>query len=233
MPPSAGPAIVATCQVDELSATARAELGARHEVGQQRLAGRHREGARNAEQHHHREHRPRRLEAVRSEREQQQRAGALEREARRQDAAPVAAVGEVTGRQDQQHERQELRQADQPQVERIARDRVDLPADGHGLHLHGQRGQEARGKEAGELAIGEQCAARIGRGVHAGARRVPANLGRGSITRFIRPPERPPCAAASPARACCPPYCSCWPRPRPSPPPRTPMRASRRSASAM
>ena len=39
------------------------------------------------------------------------------------------AVGQLTGRQREQQEREELRQADKPEVERVLANRVDLPAD--------------------------------------------------------------------------------------------------------
>ena len=71
-------------------------------------------------------------------------------------------VGDVSRRQDQQHERQELRKADQPEVERVARDLVDLPADGDRLHLHGQRREEARREEEREVAIAQDGEPRSG-----------------------------------------------------------------------
>ena len=83
-----------------------------------------------------------------------------QREAEREDPPAVARVRQVPGRQDQQHERQELRQPDQPEVERVARDLVDLPADRDGLHLHGEGGEEARREEEGEVAIAQDRQAR-------------------------------------------------------------------------
>ena len=154
-----------------------------HEVRQQRLAGRHRERPRDSEQHHHREHRPRRVEAARGDPEQQQRTDAFEREAERQYAAAVVVVRDVSRRQDQQHEWQELRQADQPQIERVARDFVDLPADRDRLHLHGQRGEEARRQEEREVAIAEDGEPRASILAHAATPRVIGFIGRGSIAR--------------------------------------------------
>jgi len=182
-----------------------AELLARDQIRQQRLASRHRKGARHAEQHHDREDRASGTEAAQRKPEQQQRAQALERETRGQDAPAVAAVGHVAGRQDQQHEGQELRQPDQPEVERIARGLVDLPADGHRLHLHGQRRQEARAQEKGEVTIAQYGAARVGRCVHAAAQRVIGSIGRGRIARSCPAPTpwRRRCDHCPEALACC------------------------------
>ena len=87
----------------------------------------------------------------------------LERDAEREDQRAIAPIGDMTRGQHQQHERQKLRQADQAEVERIARDRVNLPADGDRLHLHGDRSQEPRRQEAREIRIGEQPAERRAR----------------------------------------------------------------------
>jgi len=59
-------------------------------------------------------------------------------------------------RQDQQNERQELRQPDQAEVEWATGDLVDLPADGDRLHLHGQRTEETREDVAREIGIAQQ-----------------------------------------------------------------------------
>ncbi len=145
--------MVDTCHVEVLSATAVPKCARGTRFGSSACPGRHGERAGDAEQHHHGEHRPRGIETARRERQQQQCAQALEREARGEDAAAVEAVRDVARRQHQQHERQELRQPDQTEVERIARDRVDLPADRHGLHLHRERREEARREEEREVAI--------------------------------------------------------------------------------
>ena len=164
--------MVATCQVEELSATAVPNCARGTRFGSSAwpvgmAKARATPNSTITANTGRAESRPRA-----GEHEQQQRAEALEREAGSEDAAAVAAVGEVPGRQDQQHERQELRQADEPEVERIARDLVHLPADRHGLHLHGERGDEARRDEAREVAVAQHRATRVGGRVHAGARPV-------------------------------------------------------------
>ena len=133
----------------------RAELLARHDVRQQRLSGRHRERTRDAEQQHHAEHRQCTLQSAQREREQQQRAQALERIAGGDDAPPIVVVGDVTGRQHEHDEGQELRESNQAQVERIARDFVDLPADRDRLGLHRERREQARAEVQREFALAQ------------------------------------------------------------------------------
>ena len=115
-------------------------------------------------------------------------------------------------------------------------DLVDLPADGHRLHLHGQRRQEARAEEKGEIAIAQHGAARVGRCVHSAAQRVIGFISRGRIARSDVAPtlRRRRCDHCPEALACC------WPlswrspsRPRRLPrSPRRPTPASKRSARA-
>jgi hypothetical protein len=92
------------------------------------------------------------------ERKQCQRAEKLERDAQRENAHAVVPVRDVPGGQDKQHERQELRETDESEVERIARDRIHLPADRDGLHLHRDRCEQPRREEAREGRVLEQPA---------------------------------------------------------------------------
>jgi hypothetical protein len=62
--------------------------------------------------------------------------------------------------QHQQHERQELRETDQAEVERLAGDRIHLPADRDRLHLHGNRREQSRRQEAHEAGMRQQPAER-------------------------------------------------------------------------
>jgi len=59
--------------------------------------------------------------------------------------------------------RRELDQADEPEVEGIARQVVDLPADGHGDDLRGEGGQEPRQPVAQERPVPERRIAFYGR----------------------------------------------------------------------
>jgi hypothetical protein len=105
------------------------ELLPGNEVRQQCLSGRHLEGTRDSEQGHDRKDRCRLGQPAKHDREQEQRTDAFERITGRHDSAAIPAVGKMPGRQDRQDKGQELRQADQTEVERIARDFVYLPAD--------------------------------------------------------------------------------------------------------
>ncbi len=157
---------------------AREQRG-RHQVRHDRLPRRHRERARDAEHDHHREYRPGDGEPGQREREQRERAQALERDAQCEDARAVAAIGDVACGQHQQHERQELGQANQAEVERLAGDRVDLPADRDRLHLHRDRREQPRRQEAHEARVVEEfperrARAREDRHVRISARRAGA-----------------------------------------------------------
>ncbi|MOA50267.1 hypothetical protein D3C78_1732610 [compost metagenome] len=59
----------------------------------------------------------------------------------RRDLAPVIAVGDVPCVQHEQYARGELDQADQTQVEHVAGQLVQVPADGHGEHLEAAGGK--------------------------------------------------------------------------------------------
>ncbi len=57
----------------------------------------------------------------------------------------------------QQRDRwQELREPDETEIERAARQRVHLPADGHCLHLVGEPSGQARDPEADERSMREE-----------------------------------------------------------------------------
>ena len=172
-PPSAGPAMVATCQVEELSATAVPNcargtrfgsiawpVGHRRRRAPRRTAPSPRTPATPSRG-------PRAANASSSSAQRHSTAKQAARMRRRSQRSARCPAGS-----DQQHERQELRQADEPEVERIARDLVHLPADRHGLHLHGERRDEARRDEAREVAVAQHRATRVGGRVHAGARPV-------------------------------------------------------------
>src|SRR6266540_3793309 len=66
------------------------------------------------------------------------------------DGAPVVSVSRLPGGEGQDDGRDELRETDEPEVERAAGQRVELPAHRDGLHVHGERGEDARAPEQGE-----------------------------------------------------------------------------------
>ncbi len=96
----------------------------------------HAESPGHAEQHHDREHRPDNLEAGVGEGEQQHSAEYFGGVTEGQDQPSIPTIGNLARNQDQRQKRHELREADEAQVERIMRDRVDLPSHRDALHLH-------------------------------------------------------------------------------------------------
>jgi len=62
------------------------------------------------------------------------------------------AIGELARREREQRQRQELRQADETEVERPVANRVDLPADCDDDHLRRESVREQRGPEERESA---------------------------------------------------------------------------------
>ncbi len=72
------------------------------------------------------------------------------------DPASVVAVGNMPGVEHEQYPREEFDQAYQAQVEDIAGQFVDVPANGHGEHLEGAGGADAGQPEGEEGAMAEQ-----------------------------------------------------------------------------
>ena len=73
--------------------------------------------------------------------EQADRHDRVERDRHREHGAPRVPVGEVSCRECEQRQRQEHREPDEAEVERIAIDRVDLPPDRDERHLDRERGR--------------------------------------------------------------------------------------------
>jgi len=63
------------------------------------------------------------------------------------------SIGHVARNQHERHKRQELRQTHESKIERIMPNRVHLPADRDGLHLHGEYREKSRGKKPGEARM--------------------------------------------------------------------------------
>jgi hypothetical protein len=94
------------------------------------------------------------------QRQQQQRRDHLADVASGQDEAAIDAIGDLAGRQREQRHRQEHRQPDIAERQRIAGDVVDLPAHGHGLHVHAQPREETAAEEQAQVADGEDVGGR-------------------------------------------------------------------------
>ena len=122
------------------------------------------EGAGDAEGEEHRE--DLRDPDLAGEREDQRSARAQRPSmpmADRDDEAAVEAVGRGAGDEDEEQRRRELDEADEPEVEGVAGQVIDLPADGDADDLGGIGGGEPRHKEAREAAMAERCPGRLGR----------------------------------------------------------------------
>ena len=91
-----------------------------------------------------------------------------------QHAAAVEMIGDVAGDQHQEERRHELREPDEPEVERAAGQRVDLPSDGDREHLVRDHREHAREPEQHERPVREQR--RIG-GRQLAMRRIPGAIG--------------------------------------------------------
>jgi hypothetical protein len=69
------------------------------------------------------------------------------------DAAPVEVVRDVP-RREREHDRgNEIGETDDPQIERLARERVDLIADRRDLHVKPKRGQRLGDLKKQEVAV--------------------------------------------------------------------------------
>jgi hypothetical protein len=72
------------------------------------------------------------------------------------DETTVAAIGDLSDQERQEDDRQELRQADQPEIERAAGQRVELPAHRDAQHLEAHAGQGPRGREERERRVQQE-----------------------------------------------------------------------------
>jgi hypothetical protein len=72
-----------------------------------------------------------------------------------QHGLPRQAVGDLPGRQRKQQQRRELDEAGQAEVERLAVDRVHLPADRDGDHLTRERHRTRDEREQRVVAVPE------------------------------------------------------------------------------
>ena len=113
----------------------------RYDIGQQGLGGRHFEGAGGTEQEGQPEDQLTADVVGGAAHGQGQCDQRLQALAQGGDTAPVIAVGDVAGMQHEQHPRGEFHQADQAQVQHIAGQLVEVPANGHGEHLKAAGGE--------------------------------------------------------------------------------------------
>src|SRR5262249_29622124 len=82
----------------------------------------------------------------------------------RGDEPPVVAVRDLADDQGEQHDRRELREADQPEVERAAGQVVELPADCDPQHVERDVGEYPRAPEQGERGMSERAGGTVAGG---------------------------------------------------------------------
>ena len=131
------------------------EVLGRHEIGHQRGRGGSEEGAGHAEDGEDREDRSRSRQAHDGDSKEHERAGAFERGRQPHDQPAAEAVRHRASDEHQQQRGRELDDADEAEVERAARQVIDLPADGDGDDLRGKGRQEPRGPEEQEGPVPE------------------------------------------------------------------------------
>ena len=96
--------------------------------------------------------------------------------------APVVAVGHLPDDEKQQHRGDELDQSDKPEIERIAGQRIKLPADRHDEHLVAERDRQAREPEQHERPVAQD-----GVGMRGGHRRCGLPVVAAKRRRLVEP----------------------------------------------
>jgi hypothetical protein len=86
------------------------------------------------------------------------------------DEPAIAAVGDLSDHQRQQDHRHELHEADQPEVERAACQRVKLPAHRDPHHLESHACQDSRGQQEGERRATQERSSHAARWCREGRR---------------------------------------------------------------
>ena len=116
------------------------------------------EGPDDSEQNQHRVNRENRARPKSRQNQKKNKTQTKPHVAANQDFAAVENVGDVA-RQEEEHDTgEELRQADEAEVEGALGDFVDLPADGDGLHFEGEHDEAAGGLKNLERRIAERGA---------------------------------------------------------------------------
>ena len=88
--------------------------------------------------------------------EQPERDGRVDADREREDRAPRVPVGEVPRREGEQRQRDEHREPDEPEIERVPVDLVDLPADRDERHLDRDGRRDRRRDVEREVAVPER-----------------------------------------------------------------------------
>ena len=127
----------------------------RHQARQQRRAGGILERAHGAEDREDAEDAVTPEPAAEAAERQGGVAGGLRQLAGDDDEPAIAAVRHLSDDQRQRDGRHELHEADEAEIERAARQRIELPADGDGLHVQREGDQHPRRPEERERGISD------------------------------------------------------------------------------
>ena len=129
---------------------------ARHERRRQRTPCRSAERRCDTRAEREREERPRLVGTGPRHGEQAERDDGVDRDRDREHRTPREAVGEMPCGQREQRQRDEHGEPDEPEIERVAADRVHLPADRDERHLDRDRGRDSDAEEEDEVAVPER-----------------------------------------------------------------------------
>ena len=128
----------------------------RHERRHEGPPGRRTEGGSDARPEREEVERPGLLGARPCHGEEADRHDRVERDRHREHGAPRVPVGEVSCRECEQRQRQEHREPDEAEVERIAIDRIDLPPDRDERHLDRECGRHGGDDVEREVPVAER-----------------------------------------------------------------------------
>jgi hypothetical protein len=130
----------------------------RHERRRHRASGGRAEGRGDARAEREREERPRVVRPAPRHGEEAEGDHCVDRYRDREDGTSRVAVREVPGGERQQRQRDEHREPDDPEVERVPVDLVDLPADRDERHLDRERRRHRGGDIEREVAVAKRRA---------------------------------------------------------------------------
>ena len=128
----------------------------RHDAGQQRVDGRHLERAGRAGREQNRKHGVAAERTARGTDGQRERRQRLAHLAGGDDEAAIEQIGDLADDDREAHQRHELHEPDEAEIEGIVGEFIDLPADGDPLHHVGAVSEGARAPEQHERAVTRQ-----------------------------------------------------------------------------
>ena len=146
----------------EIQGQRAGELLRRHEPGKQRVARRIVERSRRGRQDIQAVERPERLTVREGQARQGQRHGGHRELGRDHDPAAVVAVGDDAGPEREGDDGHDARQPHESERQRRARQQVDVPVQGHRLHLRSDERKELRPDEPPVVAVPQGAVGAVG-----------------------------------------------------------------------